>query len=243
MLIKRERIAAIIPAKNEALAIGNIIDNLKNNGYVDKVIVIDGNSKDGTVDIAKYHGADVFMAEGKGKGYDMRLFQKHIQENPQNFGAYVMLDGDGTYHPENVCNVAEPIILKDADVVIGSRYGRIKAEPGSQRNVNKFGNFLLTKAAGFLYQRSDITDLCSGYWGFSNEFFSSAPLTSNGFDFECDIFNHALRNYRVKTVPIKFGKRRGNGKLSLLGACKIPLFYFPKYYSLSLLKNENNGKQ
>ena len=165
MVINRERIAAIIPAKNEALAIGNIIDNLKNNGYVDKIIVIDGNSKDGTVDIAKYHGADVFMAEGKGKGYDMRLFQKHIQENPQKFGVYVMLDGDGTYHPENVCNVAEPIILKDADVVIGSRYDRIKAEPGSQRSVNKFGNFLLTKTAGFLYQRSDVTDMFSGYWG------------------------------------------------------------------------------
>jgi dolichol-phosphate mannosyltransferase len=233
---KNARITALVPTKNEAFGIGKLIDSLKE--YVDKIIVIDGNSSDKTPLIAKSHGADVFIGEGKGKGHDLRLFQRYAQKNNPNDNIYVMIDGDMTYDPKEIDKIVGPIERNESDVVIGSRHGEIKPEKGATRKVNRFGNVMLTRMARFLYQRNDITDVCSGYWGFSKDFFINVPLSAEGFDLECDIFNHASRNYRFKTVPIHFKKRIGYGKLNLIGACKIP-FYFAKYYGLCLLKEPN----
>src|SRR3989337_1399053 len=171
---------ALIPAKDEALCIGELIDNLKK--YVDKVIVIDGNSSDRTSEIVKSHGAELFNGDGNGKGHDLKLFQKYARDQLQDFDIFVMLDGDMSYNPDEIENLINPIKNNEADVVIGSRFDKIKPKKGSIRRFNRFGNFLLTKMAGFLYQRSDITDVASGYWAFSKDFIANASLASEGWD-------------------------------------------------------------
>lgn len=233
------KVAAIIPTKNEALCIGRLIDCL--NEHVDKIIVIDGNSSDRTSEIAKFHGADIFMGEGKGKGHDLRLFQKYVQRHPQDFGIYVMLDGDMSYHPEEIENLIKPIKDRKADVVIGSRFDKIKPEPKSTRSFNKFGNFLLTRVARFLYQKRDITDITSGYWAFSKDFLTNASLSADGWDLETNLFSAAVRDYRLKTVPIKYRPRVGYSKCSLLYAYKFPIYSW-KYFALGELRN-NHGRK
>lgn len=227
------KIISIIPVKNEASGIGGVIESLRK--YDTEIIVIDGNSSDNTVKIAEHYNVKVLNGEGKGKGHDIRLFQNYIRKYPQTFDICVMLDGDMTYNPDDIGKMVEPIEKGEADVVVGSRHDKIKADPGSLLNVTRFGNFILTRTAGFLYQRPDITDICSGYWAFSKEFFTNVPILSEKFDLECELFNHAIRNYRLKTIPISFRKRAGYTKLGLLGATRIP-FYFAKYFGLSMLR-------
>jgi dolichol-phosphate mannosyltransferase len=234
-MYRNTKVAAIIPTKNEALCIGKLIDHL--NKYVDKVIVIDGNSSDGTYKIARSHGAEVFRGEGKGKGHDLRLFQKHIQKHPEDIDIYVMLDGDMSYSPEEIEKLIEPIKSNEADVVIGSRFDKIKPEPGSTRSFNKFGNFLLTHMARFLYQRDDVTDITSGYWAFSKEFLMNAPLSAEGWDLEIDLFSTAMRGYRFKTVLIKYRPRIGYSKCSVLHAYRFPIYLW-KYFALGILRGQ-----
>jgi len=201
------KIISIIPVKNEASGISGVIEALKK--YDTDIIVIDGNSSDNTVKIAEHCGVKIFEGAGRGKGHDIRLFQDHIKKHVQDFDICVMLDGDMTYNPDDIGKLVNPIEKGEADVVVGSRHDKIKADPGALLNVTRFGNFILTRTAGFLYQRPDITDICSGYWAFSKEFFTNVPILSKGFDLECELFNHAIRNYRLKTLPISFRKRAG----------------------------------
>ena len=233
------KVATILPAKNESLCIGELIDKL--NDYVNQVIVIDGNSSDKTTEIAKSHGAEIFTAEGKGKGHDLRLFQRHVQKNSTQIDIFVMLDADMSYSPEEIENITRPIKSNNADVVIGSRFDILKPEPGSTRSFNKFGNFLLTRMARFLYQNTDITDITSGYWAFSKKFLMNAPLSAEGWDLETDLFNTAIRNYRFKIVPIIYRRRIGYSKCSVLYAYRFPV-YLSKYFALGQLKNSLSFK-
>lgn len=227
------KIAAIIPTKNEAPAIGKLIDCLKE--HVDRIIVVDGSSSDGTAEIAKSHGAEVFEGGGIGKGHDLRLYQRHAQQHPPEFDIYVMLDGDMSCDPEYIPEIIKPIVRDEVDVVIGSRFN---ADQGFLKNIPRFGR-LVPCMARFLYQRNDITDVTSGYWGFSENFFKTVPLSSEGFDLECELFNYANRGYRFKRVPITYRQRIGYSKLSFLDVCKLPL-YFLKYYGVSLLKDSQS---
>ena len=61
-------ISVVIATLNEEEGIGPTIDEMQkvlNNPYL---VVVDGNSVDRTIEIAKNMGADVMLQEGKGKG-------------------------------------------------------------------------------------------------------------------------------------------------------------------------------
>lgn len=66
---RKEKIAAIVPARNEAKTIGNVLRVLFNSEYFDEIIVVDGASTDDTAVISESMGAKVIRSvrrEGKG---------------------------------------------------------------------------------------------------------------------------------------------------------------------------------
>lgn len=72
--MKMKKIAVLIPCFNEEKGIGNVIDGiprrkLKALGYDVEVYVIDNNSSDKTVNLAKTKGAIVIHEPRQGKGY------------------------------------------------------------------------------------------------------------------------------------------------------------------------------
>src|SRR5271157_1918706 len=58
----------IIAALNEEPGIGPTITELSENLRTHRVLVVDGNSRDRTVEIAKNCGADIVFQDGSGKG-------------------------------------------------------------------------------------------------------------------------------------------------------------------------------
>src|SRR5512146_2985656 len=99
----------LIATLNEGKTIRDLVARFKALGYED-VLVIDGNSSDDTVSEAKAAGARVISQDGKGKGTAVQ----------QAFGLIdrditVMIDGDGTYLPEEVEKLIEPIAAGKAD--------------------------------------------------------------------------------------------------------------------------------
>ncbi len=66
------RVAVIIPAFNEAVTVGSVVEVARRAQLVDEVIVVDNRSTDGTSDAAARAGARVLRCEEQGKGQAMR---------------------------------------------------------------------------------------------------------------------------------------------------------------------------
>ena len=97
---KKHKFMAILPAHNEEMVIGNLIDSLNNQDYDKELLdiyVIADNCTDKTAEIAKQHGAIVyerFNQNEKTKGYALNWFlQQKIKENA-DYDAFFVFDAD-----------------------------------------------------------------------------------------------------------------------------------------------------
>ena len=104
MAVNRDEVCIFIPTLNEAPTIGSLIKSFRDLGY-NHIFVMDGHSGDGTPDIARKEGATVEVQKGRGKGNAIIEAIQFIKE------PYIlMLDGDGTYLPEEAGNMLEPAL-------------------------------------------------------------------------------------------------------------------------------------
>jgi len=205
-------VCIVLPTLNEEEAIGRVIDeiparDLAEKGFDVKILVVDGNSRDRTREIAEAKGAEVIIESRKGKGRAMRTAFNLVDAD-----FVFMLDADYTY-PATYIPEMLAILQRDCSVVIGSRLkGQI--EKGGMSRLNVVGNRLLTLMASILY-RTRMSDLCTGYWGFRGEVIPNLSLTADGFDFEADLFSQvAKKGYRLGEIPINYRRRQSPAKLN-----------------------------
>lgn len=110
---KKGKVSVIIPVLNEEATIGSVIELVKKSKFTDEVIVIDDNSDDNTVAVAKKFGAKVYISAVRGKGYSMKEGMMYAKND-----ILVFLDGDiGNYQEDIVEKLASPIIYEGYDFV------------------------------------------------------------------------------------------------------------------------------
>ena len=73
-----DKVAVLIPCYNEAVTIGKVVDDFKRVLPDADIYVYDNNSKDGTADIAREHGAIVKFEGRQGKGNVVRSMFRDI---------------------------------------------------------------------------------------------------------------------------------------------------------------------
>jgi glycosyltransferase involved in cell wall biosynthesis len=117
---------AIIPCLDEEEAIATVVAKLADLGLAE-VIVVDGGSRDRTVERAAAAGAKVVKVARRGYG---RALSAGIAASSPRSHVLVFLDGDGSDPPEAVPGLLRPIVQGAADFVMGSRL-RGQREPGS----------------------------------------------------------------------------------------------------------------
>jgi len=208
------KICVILPTLNEERGIVKII-NAVPNPLVNKIIVVDGNSSDKTIELVKQcHkpacNIEFMYQKGRGKGMAFQSFLNSFDLNNQDL--YVMFDADCTYDPKEIRSIITPIINNEADVVMGNRF-----ESKNIKEVMSFttflGNKLLTFFSKFLYFK-DPKDVCTGYWAFSREFLKKIKIKAKDFDLEANLFTEAVKHkFRIKTIPINYKQRVGVKKL------------------------------
>ncbi len=201
----------LIPTLNESPTIREVIS--KAYGLTDLTVVVDGNSSDNTITIAKDSGAEILTQEGRGKGMAIQTALEKIDGD-----IYVIIDGDATYDASEMNAVISPILKGEVDMVIGSRLlGQM--EVGSISRTHLFGNRLFNALINLL-NHSNITDSQSGFRAIDGQALKNLRLSTNGFEIETEITVRALRNgLRVKEVPISYKGRRGtSSKLNGFGA-------------------------
>ena len=136
MMFDRDEVTVLIPTLNEAPTIQALIRDFADHGYR-HVLVIDGNSADGTAELAEVAGARVLVQEGRGKGDAVVEAFREI-ETPY----VLMLDGDGTYDPADADRMVKPL-LEGYDQVIGDRLR--DADLGAFSRLNYTGNYILNR--------------------------------------------------------------------------------------------------
>lgn len=198
-------ISVVVPVFNEELTIGNAIERLavvaQKTGFKHEVIVVDGCSADGSVEISKSYGVKVFSLETHvGKGYDLRLgFAKAKGE------IITTIDSDGAYRPEELPRLLTPILQNKADLVIGSRYlnqNSLETKKLNAAGVRLF-NFLIK-----VFTRADISDSQSGYHVMKASVLRNMRLNSNGYEIESEMLVKTIQQgFRVGEVPISFEPR------------------------------------
>lgn len=202
-------IIAGIPAYNEERTLAKVI--LLTKKYVDKVILCDDGSTDLTAEIAQNLGVEVIRHEKTmGKGCALRtLFSRALELNPD---IVVVLDSDGQHDPTQIPILVKPIIEKNADMVVGSRYveGAVTDIPSYRRIGLGVINWLNRRRSN-----SHIKDTQSGFRAYSLKALKSVSChESNGYGVEGEQLAIAARNgLKIVEVPVLI-KYKGLGKTS-----------------------------
>ncbi len=226
-------ICILIPTLNEAATVGQLIKDFRQEGF-SNILVIDGNSKDGTGQIAEAEGARVTMQTGKGKGQAM-IQAFGLIESPY----VIMVDGDGTYLAREARSLLKPILEGRADHVIGNRLENYS--PGAFTKLNLVGNHLINMFFDVAYEVK-LRDILSGYRAFTLDSVRELELNKTGFEIETEISVECiLKKQRVEEVPITYLPRSEKGATKLnpvkdgfrigstiyrLAKVHNPMFYF-----------------
>jgi dolichol-phosphate hexosyltransferase len=213
MMESGQSISVVIATLNEEEGIGPTIDEMQKVFKNPYLVVVDGNSVDRTLEIAKNMGADVLLQEGTGKGDAM--FQGFKQLGTR-VPYVVFTDADYTYPAEFVPGMID-VLDKNPEVgmVIGNRF---KGELNhSKRVTNPFylGNKLFSFAQ-LVMNGVRLEDPLSGLRVVRSDILEGWKPKSKGFDVEAEM--NALvkrKGYRTVEVPIDYRDRMGEKKLKL----------------------------
>lgn len=205
-------IAVIIAALNEEQGIGPTLIELREVLKNPRYLVIDGNSMDRTVKIAKELGAEVIVQEGSGKGQAIAQAIRHIKPD---FEHIVFIDADFTY-PAKCLPEMIRILEENPEVgmVIGNRFAH-SLELKAMKSPFYMGNRFLALAQRLL-NGVDLHDPLTGLRVIRWRILKNWEPKSKGFDVEAEM-NHLVERVGYKTVevPIEYRTRLGEKKLKL----------------------------
>lgn len=202
-----DTVCVLIPTLNEAETIGSVVSGFAELGY-ENILVIDGKSTDATREIAKENGANVVVQRGTGKGRAVREAVRLIDAE-----IIVTVDGDGTYRPEDIESLIEPIRNGNAEHVIGNRFAGMRE--GSMTKLNRVGNRLINRVFKTIHGEN-FHDILSGYRAFTNDVLSNLRLTEGGFGIEAQMSVECVKhNVETEVVPIAYLPRPAGSATNL----------------------------
>jgi len=203
-------VTVVIPTLNEEENIALVIHELNQMGY-DNILVIDGNSADRTVEVAKEFGVNILVQNEKGKGAALRQAFNH---DGLDGDVVVMMDADGSMSPKEIPLFIEALD-SGADLAKGSRFLSF----GYSEDMNlirRIGNIFFLSLVNWLCS-ANYTDLCYGFAAFRKDAIKKLYpyLKSTNFEIETEIFMKAKKlGMNIIEVPsIEFRRRHGKSNL------------------------------
>jgi glycosyltransferase involved in cell wall biosynthesis len=200
-------LSVVIPALNEAKNLPHVLPYIP--PWVDEVLLVDGESTDGTIEIARKLRPDVQIVQQSRSGKGAALQSGF---NAARGEIIVMLDADGSTDPREIPLFVNAL-LAGADFAKGSRFvqgGGTADMPWYRRWGNKCFVILVRLLFGGAY-----SDLCYGYNAVWADILPAIHLDADGFEVETTMNVRALRSgLKVVEVP-SFEDRRiyGEGRL------------------------------
>ncbi|MGH7994427.1 MAG: polyprenol monophosphomannose synthase [Limisphaerales bacterium] len=211
----------IVPTYNERENLLRIVPRLLALPVKVDLLVVDGNSSDGTGQIAdelatkhpEVHVHHETNKSGLGRAY-LAGFKWALE---RGYEFIFEMDGDVSHDPDDVPKFLEAAEKQNADLVLGSRY------TGGVRVLNwPLKRLLLSRCAGiyvWLVTGMPFTDPTGGYKCFRRRALQAINLDtikSDGYSFQIEMSHRLWRaGFRVVEVPITFTERvEGSSKLT-----------------------------
>ncbi|CAN5292983.1 glycosyltransferase family 2 protein [soil metagenome] len=211
---RRPLLSVIVPVYNERRTIDVLLDKVRAVPVDKEIIVVDGASEDGTVEILreeeKVPGTRViFQHERRGRGNALKVGLEQARGE-----VVIFQDADLELDPNDYPALLEPIKSGVADVVFGSRFLRGKPR---MTFLQYWGNQVINIAVNTLYRRElrgvKLTDVETCYQVFRRECFDGMNIENNRFAFTVELtVRLALGGFKIAEIPISYfprGKAEG----------------------------------
>ncbi len=191
----RSEIVAVIPAYQCAETIARIVAGCL--VHLDRVVVVDDGSTDGTGERARLAGALVVRLESNcGKGVALaRGVREALALGPP---ALLLLDGDGQHDPRDIPQFVAAWQVGAGELIIGSRMGRSDLIPRARYLINYIGSRVLSWMTGV-----ELEDSQCGYRLLSAGLAAKLGLRAPGYAIESEmIIKTARLGAKIAHVPI-----------------------------------------
>ena len=208
------RISIIIPAFNEEktiISLLNKVDKVKIEGVQKEIIVIDDASKDNTLNLLKnnnkLYNKLIEFKQNKGKGAAVKRGLEKAT------GDYILFqDADLEYDPKDYKKLLEPVLLFDADLVLGSRLSASQLT-----RVYYFWHKVGNKFITFLFNvmnNTTFTDIYSCYVVFKADLINPNNLLTTGWEQHAEILSTIVsKSSSFYEVPVNYyGRTYEEGK-------------------------------
>jgi len=177
--------------------------------WVDEILLVDGNSKDKTLEIAKRFCPQIRILKQKGKGKGDALINGF---NAATGDYLVAIDADGSTNPEEILKFVQPLV-EQYDLCKGSRFVK-DGGTSDMPIIRVFGNWCFTLITNILY-KTKYTDLAYGFFSCRRDIWPIICPNSRDFCVETEITIKATKaKLKVVEVP-SFELKRLNGKGNL----------------------------
>tara|TARA_B110001454_G_scaffold155511_1_gene144841 strand:- start:932 stop:1621 length:690 start_codon:yes stop_codon:yes gene_type:complete len=211
-------IKVIIPAYNEEDSIGKVIAEIPS--IVSEIVVVNNNSSDQTVAVAKDAGATVLDEVKKGYGYACLKGMQYIENQQEKPEIIVFLDGDYSDYPGELTKIIKPIIKDNKDLVIGARVPELR-EKDAVTPQQVFGNWLACSLMK-LFFKATFTDL-GPFRAIKYDKLLALNMSDKTYGWTVEMQLKALKNkYSYTEIPVHYKKRIGVSKVS--GTIKGSIF-------------------
>ncbi len=207
MTSKVEMVTVVIPTLNESGNIIGVINTIKKVlKYPYEIIIVDGGSNDGTLDIVTQKKCKLIIEPKRGYGLALRLGMKQAKGN-----ILVMVDGDGTYELKHINIVIDRLIEEDAELCLATRM----YDPNKAMGMMNFvGNKVITFCYNMLYKQN-LSDTQSGYRAISKIAFNEVEFKEDDMAFATEMLvKFSQKKFKIVEIPTIYKERKyGKPKL------------------------------
>lgn len=210
---ERPLIIAGLPMFNEEETIGTVVTKALE--HVDIVVCVDDGSSDSSARIAEACGAIVHRHRAN-RGYGGALKSLFKKARELDADAMIILDSDGQHEPSDIPALLAPILAKEADFVIGSRF--VDGGAGEDMPAYRRLGIKVISVASNLSSDLDIKDTQSGFRAFSKLAIERLRFDSEGMELSLEMLEDAhVKELIIKEIPtiIRYDVPKGSNFTAL----------------------------
>lgn len=189
-------VTIVIAAKNEAPTIRDVVSCCRR--FAAQVLVVDGQSRDGTAELARASGAEVLTESGAGKGNAIGTAIPHIRGS-----ITVFIDADGSHVVTDIPRLVEPIRMGEADHVSASRLlgGSSELHGGFDEFLRLAGGSFITACINWRFNVR-LSDSQNGFRAIRTSVLRDLGPVGGGTTIEQELVIRTLRRgYRIVERP------------------------------------------
>jgi len=201
-----------IPCLNEEHTLPKTLEDLpKQIQGIDciEILVIDDGSKDKTVEVAKKQGVHHVLQFTNNKGLAKAFISGINQSLKLGADIIVNTDADNQYFGGDIFKLIQPILKKDADIVVGDRQVEtIRHFSPVKIFLQKFGSWVVRQLSG-----TEVPDATSGFRAYSRDAALQLNVVSD-FTYTIEtIISAGKKNLAITHVPVKTNAKLRESRL------------------------------